>query len=92
MVGDRRCINDTSKQRRFEELTNQIISALCKDEKEESLDRTEQKNIILDIVQESSFREATEYCRAVHAEMEAILSVCRSQNRSTYNSTMYVTT
>jgi deoxycytidylate deaminase len=83
LVGDRRCINDTNKQERFVELRD----AICK-----QLEIEDQKEIVCKIISKSSYREATEYCRAVHAEMEALLSMNRISGRSTVGSTMYVTT
>lgn len=48
-------------------------------------------NAILALLHDSKLREITEYGRAVHAEMEALLACARS-GRSTLRSTLYVTT
>ncbi|NTU73645.1 hypothetical protein HGB07_05790 [Candidatus Roizmanbacteria bacterium] len=48
--------------------------------------------IVSNVVEKSDFKDATEYCRAVHAEMDALLSVCRNLSGSTLGATMYVTT
>jgi len=83
LVGDRRCINDTNKQERFRQLENELLRAV-------ELPESEKKKL-RSIIQKSAFRELTEFCRAVHAEMEALFSVCRLVSGSTVGSTMYVT-
>lgn len=106
-VGEKRCINDTNKEERFTGLTIKIASALRTYFKDLHLDdrvrdkiisqlddcsKGEISSIILNTVKKSEFKDATEYCRAVHAEMDALLSVCRNQNGSTIGATVYVTT
>jgi len=81
-VGDCRCSNDTNKQERFEQLYENIFKTFPIDNKEE----------LQKIISASQFRESTEYCRAVHAEMEALLSILRNPGRSTVGTSMYVTT
>jgi len=81
-TGNSRCINDTNKQERFENLQRQIL---------QNFDITD-KEKLRRIISTSEFRESTEYCRAVHAEMEALLSISRSQGCSAVGATMYVTT
>lgn len=49
-------------------------------------------DLIARIVEKSDFKDATEYCRAVHAEMDALLSVCRNLSGSTMGAMVYVTT
>lgn len=84
-VGDRRCINDTNKEERFKNLADEMYKAL-------GLRKEEEHKKILAVVKASEFKEATEYCRAVHAEMTAILSVSRNLSGSTIGAIMYVTT
>jgi deoxycytidylate deaminase len=84
ITGDRRCINDTNKEQRFNKLTDKIQKKL-------KLDGTQAVKI-KELIEKSEFSEATEYCRAVHAEMEALLSLIRSGNKLTKDSSMYVTT
>ncbi len=106
-VGEKRCINDTNKEERFKNLTNKIRESLrdylskisLPDEaRSDLLDQLGEfsrggiTTLILDAVKKSEFKDATEYCRAVHAEMDALLSVCRNQNGSTIGATVYVTT
>jgi len=106
-VGEKRCINDTNKEERFKNLTNQITEslrgylsdkALPDKAREDLLDQLREfpsgeiTTLILDAVKKSEFKDATEYCRAVHAEMDALLSLCRNQNGSTIGATVYVTT
>ena len=43
-------------------------------------------------VETSDFKDATEYCRAVHAEMDALIGICRNPCGSTLGATVYVTT
>lgn len=81
-TGDCRCINDTNKQERFKKLTGDIFDTFKIDDKDK----------LNQLVATSEFRESTEYCRAVHAEMEALLSISRNSGRSTVGATMYVTT
>ncbi len=83
LVGDRRCINDINKEERFRKLSEDI----CRKFPLQNI-----KEEIYNFIRKSEFREATEYCRAVHAEMEAILSMARSGAGSTIGATMYVTT
>ena len=89
-VGDRKCINDTNKEERFRNLSNDICDKL---EKElDLIDSEKIKEIVSSVVRKSEFKDATEYCRAVHAEMDALLSVSRNLSGSTVGSAMYVTT
>lgn len=105
-IGDRRCINYTEKEKRFRSLTDEINKGLASfakktltglelQEFEELLKKLESKGIydsFFSVVKNSEFKEATEYCRAVHAEMDALLSACRSPGGSTVGATVYVTT
>lgn len=84
-VGDRRCTNDTNKDERFKRLSEQICTDVL-------IDSDDGKGKVLEAIRNSEFKEATEYCRAVHAEMAAILSVSRNLSGTTVGATMYVTT
>lgn len=81
-MGDCRCINDTNKQERFEALQTEICNAFA----------IEDQDRLRQIIWKSQFKESTEYCRAVHAEMEALLSLTRNPGHSAIGSTIYVTT
>lgn len=83
LVGDRRCINDTNKQERFLDVARKVCKRIELKEKEEE---------ILAVLQKSSFADVTEYCRAVHAEMEALLALTRIAGPSSKSATMCVTT
>lgn len=83
-VGDRKCINDTNKNERFNELETQIVNSINVEGPE--------RDTIRKVIRRSAFKEATEYCRAVHAEMEALLSVSRNPSSSTVGAAMYATT
>jgi deoxycytidylate deaminase len=50
------------------------------------------KEIANETLQKSCLKDVTEYCRAVHAEMETLLSVSRMGRGGTLKSAMYVTT
>jgi deoxycytidylate deaminase len=84
-VGDRRCINDTNKEERF----NALTETLCGELKIKDKDKI---NLVKNLVEKSEFKDATEYCRAIHSEMDALLSVSRNSSGSTIGCTMYVTT
>ena len=107
LVGDRRCINHVNKEERFKELSKSIVDKLETDlikgllqEFNKLLPKGSSKIFEIDkdfkdsikkVIDDLPFREATEYCRAVHAEMEALLSVARTA-RSPIGATLYVTT
>lgn len=104
-LGDRRCINDTNKDERFKTLENQITTEFNKYFKryKTTLPKEIKKTFKIDALREineliskairkSEFKDATEYCRAVHAEMDALMSVARNVSGSTLGSIIYVTT
>lgn len=84
LIGDRKCRNDTEKERRFSQLDDCIGKTLNLDASAKAATKK--------AVRGSTFRDATEFCRAIHAEMEAILSAARTGAASTVNGTLYVTT
>lgn len=84
LVGNRSCINDEQKRKRFEHLTESLVQALGLG--------PEHQAEVQKLVEASDFKDATEYCRAVHAEMEALLATCRTPGQSTIDASMYVTT
>lgn len=86
LVGDRRCISDTNKQERKVILEN-ILSKELELNEEQKKKLKESK-----IVNDYAFKELTEFCRAVHAEMNALISVGRSGRGPTQGGKMYVTT
>jgi deoxycytidylate deaminase len=51
-----------------------------------------EKNKIVDVLSETRIKQLIEFSRAVHAEMNAIISVSRNKNATTTNSKMYCTT
>jgi deoxycytidylate deaminase len=83
-VGDRRCINDVNKEERFERLGVELTKVL-------GLTAAAQRQLY-ESLRASDFRDAIEYCRAVHAEMEALMSAGRRTSGVPKGSTMYVTT
>lgn len=82
-VGDRRCINDLNKEERFDKLTADISKEIGEIISIELIDNA---------IKHSEFKDLIEYCRAVHAEMDALLNLCRVPRCSTVGKTMYVTT
>ena len=84
VTGERRCINDTNKEERFDEISKKICESLGID--------YEYHGTVEHVLRNSSFKELIEYCRAVHAEMDAILKVARTGSKSLIDSAMYVTT
>jgi deoxycytidylate deaminase len=99
LVGDSRCTNQAWKDQLFKRLADSIenrikpsLHKLC-DGKEP--DPTVVEAIRAEVEEEikgSDLKDATEYCRAVHAEMGALLSAARRGIGSTTNSALYVTT
>jgi deoxycytidylate deaminase len=85
VVGDKRCKNNAKKRATFSNVTRNIAKAL-------ELSDTEEEERVSECISTSTLASITEYCRAVHAEMEAILSLVRSGGPSTIGTKMYVTT
>jgi deoxycytidylate deaminase len=83
--GKKECHNFAKKDKLYESIANVLksekllASSVSGEEIEKVLATTDIRNLI-------------EYCRAVHAEMQAILSVARTGNSGLEGSTMYVTT
>lgn len=84
-VGDRRCINDTNKEERFDALAENLCNKL-------KITKRKKAEAVKLLVKNSEFKDATEYSRAIHSEMDALLSVGRNLSGSTIGCTMYVTT
>jgi deoxycytidylate deaminase len=82
LIGDSRCANETLKRQRFDRMEADIFRAI----------QPNQQTGVHNAIKKSEFQNATEYCRAVHGEMGALLSALRSGAASTIGSTMYVTT
>jgi deoxycytidylate deaminase len=94
LVGDARCMNDTIKDQRFKNLAQDVYGAIkeaCTDTIEKTFKR-DPLDAIQKTIKGSELRDATEYCRAVHAEMSALLTAARSRAGATIDSTMYITT
>jgi len=82
-VGNRCCTNTVNKNQEFVNIKNNIVAkAKIEDEK---------KGVILNILKNSPFKDSIEHCRAIHAEMEALLALSRNPSRSTVGTSMYVT-
>jgi len=83
--GEKICHNDARKASLYDKISdmlvkkNMVAAGVTKEQLKELLSKTEIKRLI-------------EYSRAVHAEMEAIISVARSQKGSLLRAKMFVTT
>jgi deoxycytidylate deaminase len=83
--GNKICHNDDRKSRLYE----RIASVLAKNEMLASgVDQQKVKALLAS----TEIRNLIEYSRAVHAEMEAIISVARTQQAGLVGASMYVTT
>lgn len=80
----KRCHNDDRKDKLREQIINALLSnGLLRPEK-----RAEAEEIIFS----TDVKQLIEYSRAVHAEMEAIISVARSGGQGVKGATLYTTT
>ncbi|MCX4027888.1 deoxycytidylate deaminase [Endozoicomonas sp. SM1973] len=79
------CHNDQHKQN-----IKKDISKIIK--KEFELDDDRSNSIAEKIYKESKLKDLTEFSRAVHAEMAAIVHISRSLNKTAQNSSLYCTT
>lgn len=80
----RMCHNDYEKKIIADEIVTTIKSELPEDKDTENI-----KKILLE---NTRLKQLIEFSRAVHAEMDAIITVARSGNPGLVGSTMYVTT
>ncbi len=87
--GERSCTNDLQKNELFQELGDEIIKII--DERKIELPDG-LKDDLRKCISKSEFKRATEYCRAVHAEMTCILSLVGSTTKNLKDCTLYVTT
>jgi deoxycytidylate deaminase len=95
VIGNAGCRNETVKKDRFGALTQRVVELVEAKVAERWKDPSGLKLLRDEIraaVSSSALRSTTEYCRAVHAEMSALLSAARSGPTSTKHSQMYVTT
>jgi deoxycytidylate deaminase len=81
------CHNDFEKQL----IAEDIIEKLKKEENN-SISEKQYKNIKDILLKETRLQQLIEFSRAVHAEMDAIITVARSARSGIVGSTMYVTT
>ena len=77
------CHNDSEKQI----IAKEIVNAIKDEIYDEQSIKIEQK-----LLQQTRLKQLIEFSRAVHAEMNAIISVARSSTPGIVDSTMYVTT
>lgn len=97
IIGDRKCANHVQKGKRFDALAGELRDKLLKNYPKVLPEATNTASEALrsqlrKVVEDSAFRDATEYCRAVHAEMEALMACLRAGRGSPVGGTMYVTT
>jgi deoxycytidylate deaminase len=81
------CHNDYEK----ELMADQIISVL-RTEEIEGINEEQYKKIRTTLLQKTRLKQLIEFSRAVHAEMDAIITVARAAKYGLVGSTMYVTT
>jgi deoxycytidylate deaminase len=81
------CHNDHEK----ELMADQIINVL-RAEEIEGIDEEQYKKIRNTLLKKTRLKQLIEFSRAVHAEMDAIITVARSAKSGLVGSTMYVTT
>ena len=81
----RKCYNDDEKSEIVDELLNGLRQA-------EGLKDKESWKHVESVVRSSRIGSLIEFCRAVHAEMDAIVSVARSASPGIVGSTLYCTT
>lgn len=82
-----KCHNDLHKSH----LRNEFEKIL-KDYAEKNSIELDEKSIAKILIEESKAKSIIEYSRAIHAEMDAIISMARSSTNSTKEKTIYCTT
>ncbi|MBF0305408.1 MAG: deoxycytidylate deaminase [Alphaproteobacteria bacterium] len=83
--GGHTCHNDDRKKRLFQAVaTNLVADGL--------LDKNADFNLVTKSLKKTDIKNLIEYSRAVHAEMEAIISVARAGQKGIVGATLYCTT
>lgn len=83
--GGKICHNDDRKEKLYQRITTVLIE-------NKLIDRKVKLDVMREALSRSDIKNLIEYSRAVHAEMEAIISVARSKKGGTVGATMYCTT
>ncbi|MFM0285438.1 anti-phage dCTP deaminase [Paraburkholderia megapolitana] len=79
------CHNDQKKENLYEQIAQKLIdSTLLKD--------SALRGEVIKALKDTDIRQLIEYSRAVHAEMDAIVSVARSHKAGLVGGTLYATT
>ncbi|GAA6156470.1 anti-phage dCTP deaminase [Pyruvatibacter sp. HU-CL02332] len=78
------CHNDDNKGKIYDEIVSTLKDSGC-------LDNTIDDNVVREMVSKSKIKNLIEFSRAVHAEMEAIVSVARGGKNGLVGSTLYST-
>lgn len=94
-IGDRVCENDNQKDIRYKKIKSALAKELPTIFNDKKLGKILDKNIdkISELVYEhSGIPDLIEFSRAVHAEMDAIVSVARQGGVTTIDATLYTTT
>ena len=85
---DKRCYNNTGcKNDKHKHLLKEQIRGILKEQGIEEFESIADK-----IMENSKARSLIEYSRAIHAEMDAIISLARSSGTTTVDKTLYCTT
>jgi deoxycytidylate deaminase len=79
------CRNDATKKAIYEEIFEELSSSKL-------LDGGAKLEAVRSSIEATTVRDLVEFSRAVHAEMDAIISLARSPGASTDGSTLYCTT
>lgn len=82
--GGKRCHNDHQKADRYDEILNSLEAA--------GVLVLEKREVARSAVAATRLKDLIEFSRAVHAEMEAIISVARNGNAGLVGATLYCTT
>lgn len=87
--GEKICHNDDRKKRLYESIANDLIESkyIPKSKSKQS-----SVNGAISVIENTGIRDIMEYSRAIHAEMEAILSVARGGKIGLVGGTLYCTT
>lgn len=90
-----KCENDAQKRLRKEKIQSAIISAFPNYVQDQTTSDAHRKNVddlVETVFQQSGIGDLIEFSRAVHAEMDALISLSRGGGGSTVGANLYTTT
>jgi len=91
-VGDQRCVNKGGKCQNDHHKSKLVDKVLMVIQNELGIDADAARGLSKSIMKNTPVGSLIEYSRAVHAEMEAILSLARKEGGSTSGATLFSTT